>query len=299
MYEGFGTILNRGFNGWVRNLNLCIPFILNFIVKLILYFFFFGLMGILLFTSDVGGIIDPASVPAEKVYSMIWEGFVNNIAMIIFVIVIFMVLGIFVQAFFTAGAIGMAQKISETGDTFLADMLISGSRNISRLFFMSLLLALLLFIGIIFTLPGVLLTGDLSEIYQNPAAAGEGLKILGIGMMIWGVYLITLNLIFSLAPYALVIDELSPLEALKKSIDFFLANKLEVFLIWITFIGLTLISSFIGEIIASGNGLLAGITYLVPIIVLQPLVTIFWTRLYLNRSGKRLYRPLYLLEEPS
>ena len=36
-------------------------------------------MGILLFTSNVGSIIDPAALSPEELYSIMWEGFTENI----------------------------------------------------------------------------------------------------------------------------------------------------------------------------------------------------------------------------
>lgn len=298
MHEDFGTIINRGFNSWVRNLNICIPFILNFFINIILYFFFFGLMGILLFTSKSGGIIDPASLPAQELYSIMWQGFMGNLLTSVFLIVVFLLLSMFVQAFFTAGAIGMAQKASQIGDTFISDMLISGSKNTSRLFLTSLLIALLLLAGMVFLVPGVFLAGDISGLIQNPGETAEGMGVLIIGILIYTLYLITVSIMASLAPYALVIDELKPLEALKTSFNFVFSNKLDVILIWIFYLGLTFLNSFIGEFIGTGSGLLAGLTYLVPIIILQPLMTIFWTRLYVSRNGKKLYNPLDLLTEP-
>lgn len=298
MHEDFGTIINRGFNSWVRNLNICIPFVLNFFISMILYAFFFGLMGILLFTSDTGRIIDPASIPKEEFYSMMWGGFTENIIMSVLLIVGFLLFGMYVQSFFTAGAIGMAKKVAETGDTILADMLISGSKNSFRLFLTTLLISLLLLVGIVFTVPGALKVGDLSGLFENPEASLQGMGLLAIGILLWGLYMTFISIVLSLAPYALVIDELDPLEALKTGFGFFKENKFDVFFIWIIFIGLSLINTYVGEFIGSGSLLIAGFTYILPIVVLQPLAAVLWTRLYVSRKGKKLYNPSELLSGP-
>ena len=265
MYEEFGTILNRGFNSWVRNLNICIPFVLNFFINLILYLFFFGLMGLLLFTSNTGSIIDPAALSQEEIYSMMWKGFSENIALSVFLILVFFLFGMFVQSFFTAGAIGMAKKASETGDTVLSDMLVSGSKNIFRLFLAALLISLLVLVGIIFLVPGALAVGNLSALIENPEVSTQGMSALAIGAILWAVYIIAINLVLSLTSYALVIDELGPLEALSAGFGFFKDNKLDVFFIWIISIGLALINSFVGEFIGSGSILVAAVTSLVPL----------------------------------
>jgi len=298
MYEDFGTILNRGFSSWFRNLNICIPFVLNFLINMILYVLFFGLMGILLFTSNTGSIIDPATLSNKEIISILWKGFSENLGLSLVLIFGFFLFAMFVQSFFTAGAIGMAKKVSETGDAGIFDMLVSSSKNTFRLFLAILLITLLLLVGIVFIVPGAFAVGDLSTLIENPEASVNGMATLGIGVILWTVYIIVLNLVLSLSSYALVIDELEPLEALSESFHFFTNNKLDVFLIWIITIGLALINGFVSEFIDSGSILLAAITYMIPIVILQPLTAVLWTRLYLTRKGRKLYDPSYLLSDP-
>jgi hypothetical protein len=298
MYEDFGTILSRGFNSWFRNLNICIPFILNFLINMIIYVLFFGLMGILLFTSNTGSIIDPATLSNKEIFSILWKGFSENFGLSLFLILGFFLFAMFVQSFFTAGAIGMAKKASETGDAGIFDMLVSSSKNTFRLFLAILLITLLLLVGIIFIVPGAFAVGNLNTLIENPEASENGMAALGIGVILWTIYIIVLNLVLSLSSYALVIDELGPLEALSEGFRFFTNNKLDVFLIWIITIGLALINGFVSEFIDSGSILFTAITSLVPIAILQPLTAVLWTRLYLTRKGRKLYDPSDLLSDP-
>ena len=298
MYEDFGTILNKGFNSWIRNLNICIPFILNFLINMILYFLFFGLIGILLFTSSTGSIIDPATLSEEEIVTMVWKGFSENLGLSLVLILGFYLFATFVQSFFTAGAIGMAKKASETGDAGFYDMLVSGSKNTFRLFLTFLLITLLLLVGIIFIVPGAFAVGDMSTLIENPEASVNGVAALAIGVILWTAYIIILNLVLSLCRYALVIDELGPLEALSEGFRFFTNNKLDVFFIWIITIGLALINSFVSEFAGSGSIMFAAIASLVPIVILEPLTAVLWTRLYLTRKGGKLYDPSYLLSDP-
>ncbi|HHV24865.1 MAG TPA: hypothetical protein GXX65_10195 [Methanosarcina sp.] len=299
MYEDFGTILSRGFKSWVRNLNICIPFVLNFLINLFLYFLFFALMVLLVFTSSTGSIIDPATLSDYEVFTMIWKGFCENVALSVFLILGFFLFAMFVQSYFTAGAIGMAKKASETGDTVLSDMLVSGSKNVFRFFLTVLLIGLLLLVGIIFLVPGALAVGDLSMLIENPEASSiHGMTALAIGVIVWALHIIIINVVLSLSTYALVIDELGPLEALSAGFSFFKNNKLDVFFIWTLYIGVSLIISRISEFIGSENLLAAVITILIPVAVLQPLVAVLWTRLYLTRKGRKLYNPADLLSYP-
>jgi hypothetical protein len=121
---------------------------------------------------------------------------------------------------------------------------------------------------------------------------------LSIGVILWAGYIIIINLVLSLSTYALVIDELGPLEALSAGFGFFMNNKLDVFFIWIIYIGLALINSFVGEFAGSGSILVAAVTSLVPVAALKPLTAVLWTRLYLTKKGKKLYNPSDLLSYP-
>ena len=298
MHEDFGTILNRGFNSWVRNLNICIPFILSFFVNMILYVLFFGLMGILLFTSNTGSIIDPATLSQAELISVMRSGFAENIVISVLLMLGFLLFGMFVQSFFTAGAIGMAKKATETGDSHLSDMLITGSKNSFRLFLATLLVSLLLLGGIVLIVPGALNIGDFSGLLDNPEAAVQDMGLLAIGLILWGFYMITISIVLSLVPYALVIDELDPLDALKTGFNFFKENKLDIFFIWVIYIGLSVINTYLGEFIGTKNALVAGFTYMMPVVVLQPLAAVLWTRLYMSRKGKKLYNPADLLSGP-
>ena len=297
MYEDFGTILNRGFKTWVRNLNICIPFVLSFFGNFILSIFFFALIGVL-FLADSASMIDPTTLSNEELYSLLWNGFTNNIGSSIVLILAFSLIGLFIQAFFTAGAIGMAKKASETGDTVFSDIFSSGSKNAFRLFLTNLMLALMSLAGIVFIVPGALTIGDLSSLIENPQVPVEGMGVLSIGVLIWAIYLIAINIVFSTATYALVIDELDPLDALKTGYNFFKENKLDVFFIWIITMGFALVNSLIGEALGNQSILISGITSFVPMFILSPLTAILWTRLYLVGKDRELYNPYYLLSDP-
>lgn len=298
MHEDFGTILNRGFKTWVRNLNICIPYVLNFFVNLVLYVFFFAILGFLFFNSAPENVIDPSTLSSEELYSMLVDGFMANIPASIASILVFSLLGLFLQAFFTAGAIGMAKKASETGDTVISDMVRFGSKNAVKFFLANLLVTLILLAGIVFVVPGALTIGDLSGLTENPAATVQGMGTLVLGILAWGIYALVINITLSITPYALVIDELDPLDAIKKGYSFFKENKLDVFFIWIIVVGLAFINGLVSELLDSENTLISGLTYFIPILILQPLTTVLWTRLYLTMEDRELYDPYELLSGP-
>ena len=302
MYEDFGTIINRGLSSWVRNLNICIPFVLSIFFNAVLYILFIGVMGYLIFISNSGIITDPAAISTlsdTEILSAVWGGLTENILLSVLLIFVFFLVGIFVQSYFTAGAIGMAKKASETGDTTLSDMFASGSKNMFRLFLTVLLLSLLTLGGIVFLVPGALTIGDLSAVIENPEASVPGIGMLGIGVILWTLYIMALSIVLALTQYALVIDELEPLEALSASFHFFLQNKLDVLLIWMIYIGMAFITTVVRDYAGSHSTLVSALTYLFPVVVLQPVITVLWTRLYVSRKGRKLYDPAELLYNPN
>lgn len=298
MYEDFGTVINRGFYSWVRNLNICVPFVLNVLSNVILYILFAIVLSILLFESSAVSLT-AADTPSEaEALSILWNGISQNILPSAAIILAFLLFGVFMQSFFTAGAIGMAKKVSETGDTVLPDMIVSGSKNVFRLFLINIMVTLLLLAGIVFIVPGALAIGDLRVLIENPQVLSiQSGGTLILGMIVWGAYILFLTIALSFTQYALVIDELEPFEALSAGFHFFMENKLDVLLVWMIVIGLTSINALLSNSFGS-NLLVSGLTVLLSIAVIQPLRTVFFTRLYESRKGKKLYDPADLLAGP-
>lgn len=168
-----------------------------------------------------------------------------------------------------------------------------------RLFLTVLLLSLLTLGGIVFLVPGALTIGDLSAVIENPEASVPGIGMLGIGVILWTLYIMALSIVLALTQYALVIDELEPLEALSASFHFFLQNKLDVLLIWMIYIGMAFITTVVRDYAGSHSTLVSALTYLFPVVVLQPVITVLWTRLYVSRKGRKLYDPAELLYNPN
>jgi hypothetical protein len=146
--------------------------------------------------------------------------------------------------------------------------------------------------------PGALTIGDLSSLVENPEVPVKGMGILGIGIIIWSIYILAINIALSLVPYALVIDELDPLDALKTGYRLFRDNKLDILFIWIVSVGLAFVNSLAGEFLGSQSILVSGVTYFVPVFILQPFTAILWTRLYLIGEERELYNPYDLLSDP-
>ncbi len=298
MPEDIGTIINKGFKTWVRNLNISIPFILNSIVGGIISFFFFALIGVLLLGPELESGLDPTLLPPEELFSIMGAAVLENIGMVLLLGITFYLLVTFVQAFFTAGAIGMAKRAAETGDTVLSDMVIAGKKNAFRLFLVSVLMGLLVLAGIVFVVPGALAVGDLSLLLDNPEASLRGAGLLSMGIMVWVLYVLIINISLSLVGYALVVDELDPLEAISRALRVFMGNKLDIIILWVLSLSLSFVGSYAQELIGSDSGFVIILTTLFSLIVIAPLTAVWWTRLYLTKTCRDLYDHKELLCDP-
>lgn len=298
MPEDIGTIINKGFKTWVRNLNICIPFVLNSVVGGILSFFYFAVIGILLLGPELESGVDPSLLPPEELFTIIADAALENTGTVVLVTLLFFLMVGFVQAFFTAGAIGMAKRAAETGDTVLSDMMAAGKRNGFRLFLFSVLIALLAFAGIVFVVPGALAVGDLSYFLDNPEASLRGAGLLSLGILVWVLYALILNISLTMVGYALVIDELDPIEAISMGLRVFMGNKLDVIILWVLSLSLSFVASYIQEFIGSDSGFVFMLTTLFSLIVIAPLTAVWWTRLYLTKTCRNLYDHTELLCDP-
>lgn len=297
MLEDIGTIVNKGFSTWVRNLKICIPFFLESIIEGVISAGFFGIMAVLLLSSELESGVDIEALSPEELIAMFGSALMDHIGIAVVGFLVFYILIILIQAFFRAGAIGMAKEAGENGDTVFSDMIGYGSRNIFRLFLVTVLISLLTLAGLVFVVPGALSIGDLNLFLENPESSLKAAGLLSLGLMIWVAYALLVNLILSLVPYALVIDELDPVEAVSTGLRVFMENKVAVFGIWVLSIGLGLISGFLQQF-GADSFLISFLASIFSLVVVLPLTTIWWTRLYLNRAGKKLYDHLELLNDP-
>ena len=298
MPEDIGTIINKGFKTWVRNLNICVPFILNSIVGGALFFFFFSVIGIMLLGPELASGVDISLLPPEELLGIMADAVLENAGTFVLVTLLFYLLVTLVQAFFTAGAIGMAKRAVETGDTVVSDMVAAGKRNAFRLFLVSVVMGLLALAGIVFVVPGALAVGDLSYFLDNPEASLRGAGLLSLGILVWVLYILILNISLALVGYALVVDELDPIEAISMGLRVFMRNKLDVIILWVLSLSLSFFVSYIQEFIGSDSSFVFILTTLISLIVIAPLTAVWWTRLYLTKTCRNLYDHTELLCDP-
>ena len=302
MPQDIGTIINKGFGTWTRNLNISLPFILNFGINgllAIVAFIVFVAVFVMPELSSIG--LDPANISPEQLLSILSSVAADNAILIIVGFVTIMILMMFIQSYFMAGAIGMSKVAMEAGDANLNDMLFYGNKNVVNLFLTSILLALIMFAGVIFVVPGVLALDSFNMLLSNPEETAASSALFVFGFFVWMLYILIASIILSIVKYTLVVENLDPISALETGFRFFMGNKLDIFLMWLILISISIFIGIIGEGISSVPVLSTIWSFtdiVISIVVIPPLTTIWWTRLYLSRTGRKMYDVNELLDYP-
>jgi hypothetical protein len=303
MPESLEDILKNGYQTWRNNLNISLPFFFNLIVSLV--FLAIVVLFIFLIFGSIAYLGSPLPL-TNQLYEI--TSFTKNLPFfIIFVItaiVIIIVILSLIDAFFEAGAIGMAKVATQKHKTTLDDMIKYGKKKFLSLFFANILVGLItiggalilafIFIGI----PALL--GILSRTTYGLNI--QSLLLIILGICIAFLYILTTSIIFYPVKYALVISDLGAIDALKRGYKFFMNNKLHVFLLWLIVIVISIAFSvatsilqfpfrFIPVIGAIMSIIISILTTLISLLIIAPLTTVWWTYFYLDRTTNKKVSP--------
>ena len=295
MVNNLENILSGGFHTWSRNINIAVPLIINELIQLFILILSLAIGMLMLL--GVNSAEEITLMSEEELASLLMSSSLDKLpALIIFTILVFGILLLF-DSYFTAGAIGMGQNATSIGDTTIHDMLSSGGKNFFNVFLANVLLILIKFVGVIFVVPGAFIVRNNMELMASDQLIA-GILLLAVGFRIWMIYLLILDIIFKPVLYIIVIEKIDTVEGIVQGFRFFMENKLSIFFIWLFIFLISIIVNiifyFISYIIS-----FAGIqeldfawsfgSQLLIILTLQPLIILWWTRLYMVRTGKSLY----------
>jgi len=290
MVESLENILRDGLGIWRKNLILGVPFLLDLVIEFVV---------VMIVISSF--IFFSAGLFSFQPYEDIYSGFtypytsgIMNFLFLFFALMIFVyIVCMLINAFFDAGAIGMARTAIDTGKTKLDEMMEYGKKKVIALFLANILIDLILIAGVVIIL----------GIPIGFAFLLEELMILNwllllIGVVLSILYLLVIEIAFSPVKYALVISDLGAIDGIKRGYQFFMDNKLHVFLLWLIvsviylvigainfFFGLIFIAiPVVGPLIRMVFNLLLAIILAV---TLAPITACWWTRLYMDRTGMK------------
>ena len=284
MYEDIGKLISDGFGIWRRNLNLCVPFLLAIVISLLAVVPLVAVVAVLF-----GSMQNLESITSPEEFISRFGAMlpVLAVAFLVFILVVYLI-----NSYFSAGGIAMAEQAVTEGKTSTRVMWSAGKRHFRDMFVASILMGLIMLVGLIFLLPGFLSLplGELKNVQAHPNAIG----LLALGAIFLIFYLLVMSLVLATVPYALVVDVLGPIGAVKASINFFNYNKFDVFVLWIIVVAISLgLQMVVSSAAAAGaevvQGTLSILVSVVNVVVIAPLANVWWTTLYMSRTGKRLY----------
>ncbi len=289
MTEKIEDILRNGYRTWRKNLVIGVAPVLQ-IVFILLFLLVVGL--ILYFSRD--------SIMGYLGLNIYWINplLINWTNVLLFVVVFFVILHLVVLlivSYFTAGAIGMAKTALEMEKTSLSDMLFYGKKKFLSLFFVMIIIQLIITLGsLLLMLPAGIFY------YINILNAAVAFSVLGVSL--WFAYAVVLNIILIPVSYAIVVSDLGAFDGLRRGYRFFIENKLASLLIvimgmalgWIFGLALNVVFSIISIV---GMILPFAFVVLIPLFVIgyllvqafivTAIITVWWTRLYMDRTGMK------------
>jgi hypothetical protein len=287
MVEDIGKIISNGFETYTKHLNICVPFILDFFISVLLALLMAVFGMVFIFGSSLSKI-ETASTP-EALALLLFPLLAQHIIEIAILIAAILSVIFLIQAYFTSGAIGMAIQATVSGKSSLSTMNDAGRKNFVNMFFAEILFGLISLAGIVFIVPGALKI-DISQLMDstNPESAA----LFFVGLMVWILYITVLSIVLVIFRYALVAENLGPIESISAAFEFFKKNKRDVVLLFIFLIVISFGFFIVDQIMGSlpiVNILWSFISFFISLIVIAPLTTVWWVRLYMVRTGKKVY----------
>jgi len=302
MSESLENIISKGFHVWSRNLNICIPLIFNYIIQVAVMFAAAVVGMLVLFGTS--SLDDITTMTDDELFKIMPTSIGENIpAFAVLVILVFVILLLF-QSYFFGGAVGMSQNANAKGDSSIADMFNAAGNNFFNVFKANFVMILVELAGIVFLVPGAVLVRNNMELTDSSQFAG-GILLLLLGMIIWILYLLILDLLFSVVIYTIVIEHVSALDGITEGVRFFMDNKSGVFILWIIIFVISAVVGIVfyitGNIIAIAGSESMNIAWsfgsqFILLVTLQPLIIVLWTRLYMVKTGKDIYIDELLIE---
>ncbi|OYT63404.1 hypothetical protein B6U67_02910 [Methanosarcinales archaeon ex4484_138] len=293
MSEELGIVIGRGFDTWKRNIGIAFPFVLDMLFSGIFFLLVAGVVALVIgidvflsFTEGAGAVFgsmeageNPQIVEIFGLVELI-RPYIGLLLVAFFIVVVGWII---IRTFFRAGAIGMAKIAVERGSAGFGEMILYAKRCFVNLLLLDVLIGLLILAGIVFMLPAILVS------QSSPGGSGgfAGNSVLLIlGTLVWFAYMVVVSIVLMVAPYALVVDSLHPLDAVRAGFGFFTSHKLDVVMLLI----LTIAISILPWIILGNIPFVGGVlNMLVAVIVIQPLTLVWWVRLYMAKTGRTMY----------
>ncbi len=279
MVEETGSVIGKGFETWKRNLSICLPFVFSLVLTSVVGIIILG-VAILAAIPSLVPLFTKLDKITPDVIPQLLPQILQSMGIIIIAIIATIILCMLIDAFFWAGAIGMAKEATETGRANISHMIEYGKRKFISLFFTDVIIGLISLVGLVFLVPGILyILPKLSVLsVLPPEEVITTFAVFGLGVLAMIAYTLIVRIIFALPRYSVVIDDVGAIRGVKNGFEVFRGNKVAVFLLWLITFVLFVIAAAFGAIEYIG-GLISAILF---VMVIYPLTVIWWSRLYLS-----------------
>jgi hypothetical protein len=283
MAETIEESLKNGFMSWRNNLTIGVPYILSTIITVIL-----------LILSAIGVTLIAA---ASSALTRDMDSSAASIAMLTALCISSLAAGALIaalNAYLSAGAIGMSLEAALKGRTTLSDMADYGGKRWFDLFKANMLWAALLVIpAIILVIPAVY------AFYAR--AIPQGMALTFIATAAYATYAAGLFFIYTVTGIAIIADGVGVIPGIKSAYGFSSKNKIRILLTLSAYMGTLSLASYAWAVITSPLGLMQllspavytvaqGLVTLVFLLVasfmVTPLYTIWLMRIYLAKGTK-------------
>jgi len=279
MTEDLGTTIRNGFETWKKNVVICLPFVFSWILTSIVVLMILGVAVLATLPALVSNLDALDELPPELIFQQLSLLF-QNVGIILIAFAVAIIVSMVIDAFFWAGAIGMAKEAIKTGHTDLSHMINYGKRKYVSIFVTNLIIGLLSLVGLVFLIPGIL--SILPKLSRLPALSESEvvtlIALFGVGFLAFILYTITISILFALPRYVVVINDVGAVDGIKTGLRCFMRNKLAVFLLWLVIVAVNILATALGALPYIGGILML----ILLIVVVLPLTVIWWSRLYLS-----------------
>ena len=225
-------LIGIGFSSWWKNLSIIFPFLFNMIASMIIFIICFLLAFPILKISfsDLASITEENSSQfTQQIVTTLSNS--STLALLVIVIAVLMLILALISAYFTSGAIGMANDYLKLNKALsLKDMHENGKKFMLRYFFFQLIFFIIL------TILSVLLFSIMNLISPvDPSSSG----LVGFSeillLVVFSLVMIALLSFVVLTPYVFVIDDSNLWQAFGNAFKIACKNYLPLFILTLLF----------------------------------------------------------------
>ena len=296
MSISMNSVFSSGWKDIKKNPVLFVPTVLLFIFSMILLL----AIGIVFFSVFPDGLNVLINSYSEFLVNEDFDLLMNSLSDFIWffflAIAIYVFFSVLLTVYVQAGLIGMSHDVSKTGETQLSKMFFYGNKYLFRSLFASILVSLIVLLP--FFLFALLIIGGL--IFLVLLSSGSALLyllllfvlilLLFFFMIIYLIYVIIVSLYLYFVLYAVVIDNLSVIGSIRKSIALFKANIVDVIIFCLIIMVISITVGVIASLLSSLSaipvvGIIFSLLYLSLTILesffLSVVIVVWGTRMYL------------------